>query len=216
MNQTMISFLMIGFFVICAGFILWAAARANRQAGENLDRLAATLGLQREIKAPGLGGFHPALKISGQVRGKRIEVFPFSTGSGKSRVQWSAISATPLAEGGLTFELRPQGLDTKLMEMFGSREIQVGDPAFDRAWFIQTNQPDFLRAALVPELREKIGALAREAGVRGAQLQLEHGVVRYAEHGSLSDSRRCDRLGRALDAVCDLADVAEVFAGQKG
>ena len=215
MNQTMIPFLMIGLFVVFTGFIVWAAARASKQAGENLDRLAATLGLQREITAPVLGVFHPEPRISGQIRGKRIEVFPFSTGSGKSRVQWSAISAAAQVDGGLTFDFRPQGLGTKLMEVFGSREIQVGDDAFDRAWFIQTNQPDFLRAALVPELREKISALSREAGVRGGQLQLEHGVVRYAEHGSLSDAKRCDRLGRALDAVCDLADVAEVFAGQK-
>ena len=215
MNQTMIPFLMIGLFVVFTGFILWAAARSNQQAGENLDRLAATLGLQRMAKTPAAGVFYPEPRIGGQVRGKRIEIFPFSTGSGKSRVQWSAISAAPQVDGGLTFDFRPQGLGTKLMEVFGSREIQVGDPEFDRTWFIQTNQPDFLCAALVPELREKITALAREAGGRGAQLQLEHGVVRYAEHGSLADAKRCDRLGRALDAVCDLADVAEVFAGQK-
>jgi len=101
------------------------------------------------------------------------------------------------------------------MEMFGASEIQVGDADFDRRWFIQTNQPDFLRAALLPELRAKIFTLAAEPSASRLKLMLEDGRVRYAEQGSFASARVAGRIGQAAEVVADLADVAEVFAAER-
>ncbi|MDB6094915.1 MAG: hypothetical protein JWM32_2477 [Verrucomicrobia bacterium] len=206
---------MLVMFAGVLGLVLWAVAAESKRSYLGLQRLADTLALAVPAQVPSLGIFYREARASGRIREKFVEVYPFSTGSGKSRVQWSAIAATPKSTGGLTFHLRLQGFGTKVMEVFGSREIEIGDAEFDRRWFIQTNQPDFLRAALVPELRDKVTALARDAGARGLELQLDSGVVRYAEHGSFSDPRRAVRIERAADVVCDLADLAEVFASQK-
>jgi hypothetical protein len=103
------------------------------------------------------------------------------------------------------------------MELFGAKEIQVGDEGFDRTWFIQTNQPEFFRAALLPELRAKINALIHDLGTqaRGMEFKLEGAAVRYAEMGTFADGDSCQRCQRAADIVGDLADLAEVAAQQK-
>ncbi|MCX6945646.1 MAG: hypothetical protein NT173_12965, partial [Opitutales bacterium] len=132
-----------------------------------------------------------------------------------SRVQWCALSVAPGRDGGLNCSLQRQDLGTKLKELFGAREIQVGDPEFDRQWFIQTNQPEFLRAALLPELRQKITALAAAPGGRPGRWQLESGLVRYAEQGSFANANIAARLSLAAEIGADLAEVAEVFAGER-
>ncbi len=217
MNPALFPLLMIGLFVAMIVFTIGAAARQSRRAMENVRQMAETLGLQFAEKPPTLGLFYTDARADGQMRGKRVELFPFWTGSGKSRVRWSAVSAAVPVATTLTFHLRRQGLGTKFMELFGAKEIEVGDAEFDRAWFIQTNQPDYFGGALLPELRAKINSLVRELGTqaRGMEFKLEQSVVRYAEIGSFSNGDCCKRCLRAMDIVCDLADVAEVLAGQE-
>jgi len=217
MTSALLPLLFIIFFVGMIGLTLWGVAKQGKRATENVRQLAAALGLQLVTVPPALGVFNVGARAGGQLRGKRVEVFPFSTGSGKSRIQWCAVSAAVPAGNTLTFHLRRQGFGTKVMELFGAKEIQVGDADFDRAWFIQTNQPEFFREALLPELREKINSLVRELGTqaRGMEFKLEQNAVRYAEMGGFANGDSCQRCRRAADIVCDLADVAEVFAEQK-
>ena len=141
----------------------------------------------------------------------RAAFFSFATGSGKSRVIWAAMTITPVAAGGLTFAIDRQGILTRLGELFGTKEVQVGDPAFDAAWFIQTNQPEFFRAAFLPELRAKLTALYDQGQLRGG-LGLKDGVVMYKEQGAFHQEAQCARLAGVVDLACDLADVAEVWA----
>lgn len=217
MNPVIVPFLMFGFFAAVVGLVGWAAARQSKLTTENVRQLAATLGLQFEEKPPVLGLFYPEARAAGQLRGKRVELFPFTTGAGKSRTHWSAVAATLPAACGLTFRLQRQGFGSKFLELFGAREISTGDAAFDAAWFIQTNHPEYFREALLPELRAKINALVRESGTpaRGMEFRLEHNAVRYAEIGSFASSDCLKRCQRAVEIVCDFADLAEVFTDQK-
>ncbi len=208
-------YLMILIIVATLVIVFWAAAQASKRASENIRELAAMLGLQADIRPPALGLFYTDPRAAGQWRGKAMEIYTYTTGSGKSRMQWCAVAAALRADGGLRFTLQPQGFGTKVMEMFGASEIQVGDADFDRRWFIQTNQPDFLRAALLPELRAKISTLAAEPSASRLKLMLEDGRVRYAEQGSFASARVAGRIGQAAEVVADLADVAEVFAAER-
>lgn len=199
--------LMILGFMAFAGFIMWMAARASALAQENVRRMAGSIGLELQAAAPLLGVFYPAPRATGRVRGKAVAVYNYHTGTGKSRRTWCALSVTPAATSGLNFALTRQGLGSKLKEMFGAKEITVGNHEFDRTWFIQTNEPDFFQAALLPELQEKIQAF------KGSFKLAEEGVT-YVEEGSFSTEERCTRFARAVEVVCDLADIAEVFARQ--
>ena len=52
---------------------------------------------------------------------------------------------------------------------------------------------------------------ARRAGATGS-FQLEYGVVKYAEQGTFGNDGRRQRYELIAPLLCDLADVAEVYA----
>lgn len=211
-NATVLA-LVAAFGVGFTGLVLWMSATGSQKIWRNGQRLAETLGLTPEPGAPKWKWFYPAPRATGTIRGKRVELFSYTTGAGKSRRHWVAISAAPSVAGSLTLSLARQGLATRVLELFGAKEVQVGDPAFDQRWFIRTNQPDFVRAALLPELRLKLAALDAADALRGS-FELKDGVVKYAEEGSFYDDARCSRFAAVADVVCDLADIAEVWAQQ--
>jgi hypothetical protein len=198
--------LLFAFFIAGVfGLIVWAVLAGGKRTAANLTALANRLGLQVQFRTWGkfvLGG-----SLHGTIAGRTVRVWSYTTGSGKSQRTWSAVGVRPRRDDGFTFKFDRQGFVTKVMEVFGSKEVRLGDRAFDDAWFVQTNRPDFLAAALLPEIREKIMTLFHAGpGV----LRLEAGEVAYVEEGSLSNADVTRRLEAALPLVQDLADVAEV------
>jgi len=209
MNEAFLPALMVVGFLAFFGLIVWLGAKASARARERVLQLAGRLGLELEEAQPVLGLFYPSPRATGRIRGKAVAIYNYTTGSGKSRKTWSALSVTPATEAGLTFSFTRQGFGTKVQEFFGYREITVGQADFDAAWFVQTNAPDFLRPSLVPEVLEKF------RGLRGA-FKLERGEVTYVEAGQFDSDERCRRFEAAAGLACDLADIAEVHARHKG
>jgi hypothetical protein len=121
-----------------------------------------------------------------------------------------AVAVRPRAETSLQFDLTRQNFGSTILEMFGAKEIQVGDAAFDKAWFVRTNQPEFFGVALVPSIREKL--MADPKGRWGSRYKLEDGLVQYAEQGYFSGTEAVERLEKQLPLLQELADVAEVSA----
>lgn len=209
MNEAFLPALMVVGFLAFVGLALFLGAKASARNRELVGQLAGRLGLELEAAKPALGVFYPSPRAHGRIRGKAVSLYNYTTGSGKSRTTWSAVSATPAADAGLNFWFARQGFATKVQEFFGYKEIIVGSPEFDAAWFVQTNKPDFLRPALLPELLEKF----RE--FRGA-FKLEKGQVTYVERGQFDSEERCRRFENAVGLACDLADIAEVYARHGG
>lgn len=203
-------FVGFGIFVL---LLLKLVAAQSRKAHQNFTELAQRLGLTPRPAQPKFGGFWPAGEAEGLLRGKPVRLYGYSTGTGKNRTVWSALSVQPRQHGGLTFSLTPQGFGSKLAELFGAREINVGDPAFDQAWFIRTNQPEFFSAALLPELRARLtAAVQSRPQPRQPSLKLDGPHVLYVEAGDFNSHARRERFTQIAEVVCDLADVAEVFA----
>lgn len=195
--------------------LLKLVAAQSRKAHERFIQFAERLRLTAKRVEPKFGGFFPQSEATGERRGKQVRLYGYTTGSGKSRTIWSALSVHPREVRGLTFSLTPQGLGSTFAELFGAKEITVGDPAFDKAWFIRTNQPEFFTAALLPELRARLTA-AFDVRPRAWQpsIKLEHDAVIYAEAGDFNSEGRRERLALLVEVLCDLADVAEVHAQQ--
>jgi hypothetical protein len=84
----------------------------------------------------------------------------------------------------------------------------VGDEAFDRTWFVTTDQPDLLRAALVPAIRAKF--MAQPPRTNESSYQTKDGLVQFAERGSFYSTDLIVRLEAKLPLLHDLADVVEV------
>jgi hypothetical protein len=74
---------------------------------------------------------------------------------------------------------------------------------------LETNEPEFFRAALVPEVRAKI--MAAPTGSSG-NFKLETTSVCYAERGTFADANDGARFEQLLPLLHDLADIAEVSA----
>ncbi len=203
-------FIGFGLFVL---FLLKLVAAQSRKAHQHFTALAQRLGLTPRPVQPKFGGFWPQGEATGLLRGKPARLYGYTTGSGKSRTVWSALSIQPHEHGGLTFSLTPQGIGSKFAELFGAREINVGDPAFDKAWFIQTNRPEFFAAAFLPELRARLtAAFHNRPHPRQPSLKLDGSHIVYVEAGDFNSDARRDRFVHVSEVLCDLADVAEVFA----
>jgi hypothetical protein len=194
------------------GFVFRMAVTQARKATANLQALAQRLGLvYREDK---IASFVTTRTVTGPQAGREVSFHSFTTGSGKSSTTWRAVSVRPRQTDGLTFYFHRQGLASKIEALFGAKEAVVGDAVFDAAWFLQTNEPEFLGAALVPEVRAKLMA-AQAAGGANGNFKLVNGTVRYAEVGTFADPRACTRLEQMLPVLHDLADITEVAAEQE-
>lgn len=200
--------LFLGAMVVVFGLIVWAVRVARRQTLANLTALAERTGLAVVGDPKSWSG--DSLRVEGERQGKRVRFWSYSTGSGKSRQHWIAVGVAPRRSGRLEFRLEAQGFGTKVAEFFGAKEVRVGDPAFDAAWFIRTNAPEAFAAALLPEIRAQLTA-ARAAGAE-RPFKLEDGWVSYAETGQFTEAKRLARLESLLPLLMDLADAAEVCA----
>lgn len=64
---------------------------------------------------------------------------------------------------GLTFRVKRRGALDGLATLLGAQDVQVGDPPFDHAFVLRTNDPDRLRALLADDaLRTELLASAAE------------------------------------------------------
>lgn len=190
--------------VVVGGVVVWAVRREIK-ATRNLAALAARLGLKfrpSKENEPGVGN-----TVEGDFQGRPARFWTYATGSGKSRTEWVAVSVRLAGDSRLTVQLKPQGFGTKLAELFGAREIQVGETRFDDEWFIRTNAPATCRTALLPELRERLMTV-RQAGARGV-FTLEKGVAAYTEMGTFARDTTVARLESLLPLLRDFAEAAE-------
>ncbi len=190
--------------VLVGGVVVWAVRREIKSA-RNLAALAARLCLRfspSKENEPGVGN-----TVEGDFQGRPARFWTYATGSGKSRTEWVAISMRLAGDSRLTVQLKPQGFGTKIAELFGAKEIEVGEPRFDGEWFIRTNAPATCRAALLPELRERL-MTARQRGARGV-FTLERGVFAYTEMGTFARDSTVARLDSMLPLLRDFAEAAE-------
>lgn len=191
--------------VVIVGAVIWYAFVERKKRIIRLRGFAARLGIDFHDPKNWMSEPH----LVGSVRGKRVDIFTYSTGSGKTKKTWAAIDVTPAISGQFTFAMTRQGLFTKVRSVFGAKEILVDDKGFDDRWFIESSKPDFFRAALIPELRDRFDA-SLNAGNKAA-IKFNGSAVHYEEQGSFSE-KRCVRYEALIPLLCDLADLVEVEA----
>jgi hypothetical protein len=201
--EILIPLVMFGVFALVAVMAVRHAAKVRKE----FPRWAEEIGWTAK---PMTSWTTPA-EATGAHAGRRGRVYSFTTGSGKSRTTWAAIELSAGVSSGLELELTRQGFGSKVAALFGAKEIQVGDAAFDARWFIRTNRPDYMKAALLPEFRARIEELERRGG-RSVKLEIKQGRAIYLEQGFFQAPVRT-RLAAALPVLADLAALAEVEAG---
>lgn len=198
-------FLMVVVAMVALAF--WLMVWNGKRTVANLAVVAQRLGLNLVEKR--FCRLLTGAELHGAIGGRAVRFWQYTTGQGKSRNTWVAVGLRPRQDGGLTFGLSRQGITSGLAELFGAKEITLGDKVFDDAWFIETNQPEFLAAALVPEIRARL--MAVHGTSHWGSFRLVNGEVVYVESGGFSGVEQMARLEAALPVLLDLADVAEVM-----
>lgn len=201
--ETLLGIVIVGLIV---GASVWITLAQQRKAAANLRAGAEKLGLKF---TPAAGtGREGGPRAEGLLRGREVRFWSHETGSGKHRKRWVALALSNATQGRLLLRLQPQGLGTKVAELFGAREIESGDSRFDATWFVRTSEPTACRAALTPELRAKLNA-ARDAGARGT-FSVEKGLAGYVEEGGFHRAGTFERLEGLVPLLEELAVAAEV------
>jgi hypothetical protein len=205
---------MLGIGIVALGMVAVVVLTVvlGRRRRAKAQRLAEALGLT--LEASRFWVFSPPVRMVGTIHGHRIEIYHLDKGDGEGVYTLCVLEVTPRVAAGLTFRLRRQGFATKVAELFGAKEITVGDPAFDQACFVQTNEPDYFRTALTGDFRGRLLAMLRSG--LPSEIRLETGVIKYVEDDTpLEEDARCQRFSALVPLLCDLADVAEKFACQR-
>jgi hypothetical protein len=203
-DDTIISLVIFGLVVVV---IFAIAIIQGNKATANLKQLGEKLGLRLEVQ----GRFSKKHRLVGVLRDKSVEFYSYTTGSGKSQQKWAAVAVSVKVASLLTFSLKRRlSLFEFIARRFRKNAVEMGDADFDKAWVLITNRPDYMRAALLPEMREKILRLSG-GGMRSANYKHEFHTVQYSEQGSFSSAKLCDRFEEIAGLLCDLADVVEVY-----
>ncbi len=193
-------------FLVAVTVVLRVMASKSRRAYENMQRLASRLSFTMKEVKPVLG-IYEFPEITGEIHGKEVRIHTYET-KGQSKIKWAAISVTPRESSGLRFYIGRRGVTSKVWRALDSKEFKIDDDTFDREWSIETNAPDFLKSALLPEIRRKFQSFE-------GKWEMTKGVITYAERGSFSQDERGIRVATIAEAACDLADAAEVYAKQR-
>lgn len=202
--------LFVGFTVLIVVVSTVLGRRQMLRAKANLAALAADLGLELGELPPVLGVFPRLPTVRGQYGGRTLRFFSFTTGSGKSRQVWQALGLSCANPHGLTLQLGSQNFLSAIGTMLGMQDVQVGDAAFDQRFVVKTSDPDYLRAALLPELRAEL--LQRwSQRCMGANVKLSGGEIVYAELGSFAETAVAERMKALLPPLSALATLPEVY-----
>ncbi len=200
-------------FLVFIGFVavfvvIWfASMRQVARARQNLGLLAQGLGLPAPVQKQGfLARFAPPT-LGGDVRGRHLRVYNYSTGSGKNRTTWCALALAVRNPGNLTLRVSRENMFTRAGRIFGVDDVATGDASFDKEFYVKSNDPAYVHAAFLPEVRSQISQ-AWNQGARGT-MRIEGGEIKYAETGSFSSRKVCDRWPAMIELAFLLADVVE-------
>ena len=190
-----------------------AAKRSGIERNAALREMAARLGLEYFEEPPAAGFLPPSPAVRGMFGGRAARLQEFSRGSGKNRTRWVAARVQCAAAGAFKLSVRSQGpaIFEKIAGAFGYKDIVIGDTAFDSLLVVHGSDEEFIKAALIPEIRARIIAFWPKA--TGGRIVVEGGEAVYEEQGSFSRTKCREHLEKAFPVLGDMAAIAEVQSG---
>jgi hypothetical protein len=159
--------------------------------------LASRTGLTFSQKAGWL--FPPVL--SGDFRGRPIVLTYVSRGSGKSRTYYTQVTLQVRNPAFNKLRLTRSNVIDSIGKAFGAQDVLVGDDAFDQAFTIKSQPPEFAMNVLGDSM------------LRSDLMRTEHGWITLDGNSLVWETRNVQRdsayLERILSTLSDLADTVE-------
>jgi hypothetical protein len=173
------------FFVILAAsfpvamivIVFVVAAVFRKQQADSWGRFASEAGLSLEP-----GGWFRAPTVSGAYRGFSVYLYTYSQGSGKSKTTYTSMVVYLPVPNRSHVRVTREGFLSKITKAFGAQDIQLGDPAFDAAYIIKSDTPEYVVDLLTPQIR---GAMLGGGDVMN--FTVSRGTVFYTQVGVQRD-----------------------------
>lgn len=149
-------------------------------------------------------------RVSGDYKGGAIEVWHFSRSSGKSSHPYIGLKLRLDNKRKLSFQFHKEGLFSKIGKTFGMQDVSVGDAQFDKTFIVKSNDPEFIRAALLPEIMEKFYDAFEQHGAKGT-IKLKGNEIYYEEGGRIRSDESRARFAALIDLCADLRETVYVY-----
>lgn len=136
--------------------LVWHLFRVRRRKRQ-WSALAAELGLEATEEGLRLDGNLGAHRVSVWIitrRGTRDG--PFTDRRGGNTRFYTAVRTELFNPLGTELEVRPEGLGSKLRKAVGKGDVEIGDPGFDRSFWVTAEDAESARAVLHPEVRSEL------------------------------------------------------------
>ncbi len=151
-----------GMFLLATGLMVFivrfhARRRARREA--NWRKFALENRLQIHVD-PGNWLKPGSLRVSGEVAGLSLELSTYTVKVGKHRQEWARANARGHGPAG-SFSVREMEFLDHVGGLLGSRDIELGNPAFDKRFKVKSAPESLVGLVLDPPLQEQIAKQAR-------------------------------------------------------
>lgn len=211
---------LIIFAVIIRVVMVRYKKRDGRKISEHWQWLVDTLGLGvcgGEPMYPNskwLSWIRKPIRLEGTYRGCFTKIYNYTVGSGKNSTTYSTVRIVGPNPKELTFNIYREGMFSKLGKIMGMQDIQTGDPTFDDKFVIKSNNPEFIKIALLPEIKSKFIDIWERHKPHGS-ITLKDEELHYDEVGTIRTVEIRERFGAIADLLADLRGTIE-FYNQKG
>ena len=190
-------------------FLYWFLLR--RSTGRILDQyelLAERLGLDLTAPDSLLFGFvRPEPFLHGRYRNREISISAPGKGLQNTR-QTETVLKLSVDDGGLRLQITGSGLLSGMSQRDSGEKKRwlSGDPDFDSAMDLRTNDGVRLAMVLAPEVQK---ALQKLLSGSGASLYLGNGVFAFTCPGLIANEASRERFEAAAEMLCNFGELLE-------
>lgn len=157
-----------------------------------------------------LGFLRSPLRLEGVFRNCNIKIYNYVVGSGKNSTTYSTVRIVGPNPKGLSFHFHREGIFSKIGKTFGMQDIQTGDMTFDKMFIIKASDPDFIKVALLRQIKNGFYDVWEKHGSQGT-LALDGDELQYNEVGTIRNEKVRERFAAAADLLVDLRGTVEFY-----
>jgi hypothetical protein len=145
----------------------------------------------------------------------------FTVSTGKSTITFSRMRAPFVNRDGFRFTITRAGIFNPIARVLGFQDVEVGDPDFDKAFVVKTNDQPRVRTLLAdPDLRAKLAlqpaltlSVLDDEGWFGAKFPRGVDELKFHAHGVIKDLVRLQHLfelfAATLHRLCHIGSAYE-------
>ncbi len=149
------------------------------------------------------------LRIEGERRGCDVSIYHYSTG-GKNSTTYATMRITLDNPKDLKMGFSRESMLGKLGKTFGMQDIQTGDQRFDDMFIVKCSDPEFIKRALLPEIKERFYEVWETHKSQGT-ITLRDDAFAYAEVGMIRSDAVRNRFAAVAELMCDLGGTVKFY-----